>query len=89
MQQLTCKMVWSFSFYYLQKGLNFKKNPGGKILKNPKKCGKVRKSAEMILPFSCCHLVFLRVVPASQTQESEVRELPGEVRITIEAEILT
>ena len=33
MQQLTCKMVWSFSFYYLLEGLNFKKSPGGIILK--------------------------------------------------------
>ena len=52
MQQLTCKMVWSFSFY-AQKRLNFKKSPGGIILIM---CG---KSAETILPFSCCPLVFL------------------------------
>ena len=39
-QPLTCRMVWSSSFYSLLKkaALNFKKNPGGKILK---KCGKV------------------------------------------------
>ena len=43
MQQLTCKMVWSFSFDYLKKGLNFKKSPEGKILK---KCDKVWKSAK-------------------------------------------
>ena len=41
MQQPTCKMVWSFSFYSLQQGLNFKKNHGGKLLK---KCEK--KSVE-------------------------------------------
>ena len=56
MQQLTCKMVWYFSFYSLKKGLNFKKSPGGK---NSEKCEKVWKSAETILPFSCCPLVFL------------------------------
>ena len=43
MQQLTCKMIWSFSFYVLLKGLiKFKRSPGGKILKsvrNCKKCG--------------------------------------------------
>ena len=57
MQQLTCKMVWSLSFYSLKKGLNFERSPGGKVLK---KCGKVRKSVKSaILPFSCCPLVFL------------------------------
>ena len=41
MQQLTCKMVWSFSFYSLvNKGLNFKKHFGATILK---KCEKVPK----------------------------------------------
>ena len=39
MQQLTCKMVWSFSFYSLAKGLDLKKSPGGKILKKLEKCG--------------------------------------------------
>ena len=37
-QQLTCKMVWFFSF---QKGPNFKESPGGKLLK---KCEEVRQS---------------------------------------------
>ena len=49
----------SFSFYSLEKGLNFKKSPGGNVLK---KCEKVRKSvkiAEAILHFGCCPLVFL------------------------------
>ena len=46
MQQLTCKMVWSFSVNSLKKGLNFKKSPGGKIQKKCKKCGKVRKSVK-------------------------------------------
>ena len=58
MQQLTCKMVWSFAFYSpLKKGLNFKKSPGGKILK---KCKNVQKSVKkcrndfalQLLPFS-------------------------------------
>ena len=41
MPQPTCKMVWSFSFYSLLKeGLNFKRSPGGKILK---KCDKLPK----------------------------------------------
>ena len=61
MQQLTCKMVWSFSFYSLfKKDLNFKRNPGGEILKKcEKKLWKSVKSAKKILPFSCCPLVFL------------------------------
>ena len=59
MQQLTCKMVGSFSFYSLLlsfrvfelnkavvKPLNSKKSPGGKILKTLKKCEKVWKSAK-------------------------------------------
>ena len=49
MQQLTCKMVWSFSFYSLlfsflifelkqqQIPLILRKNRGGKILKNSEK----------------------------------------------------
>ena len=41
MQQLTCKMIWSFSFYSLIKRPKiFKKSPGGKLLK---KCEKVWK----------------------------------------------
>ena len=67
MQQLTCKIDSSNSFYYLffsfiileLKPLVLKgKVRGGKIMK---KCQKVRKSAknyETILPFSCCPLVF-------------------------------
>ena len=68
MQQLTCKIDLSSSFYYLffsfvlleLKPFVLKgKVPGEKIMK---KCQKVRKSAknyETILPFSCCPLVFL------------------------------
>ena len=33
MQQLTCKMVWSFFFLFSNKSLDFKKTLGGKILK--------------------------------------------------------
>ena len=67
-QQLTCKIDSSNSFYYLfllfyypwAKTLCFEgESPGGKILK---KCQKVLKSAknyETVLPFSCCPLVFL------------------------------
>ena len=67
-------MVSSFPFYYLLlsfrlfepktvvKPLNSKKNPGGKIMKKCEKCGekcqKVWKSAETILPFSCCPFSF-------------------------------
>ena len=61
MQQLTCKMVWSFSFHS-QKSLNFKRSPGGKVLKIceksvPKTVWKsVRKCrndfALQLLPFS-------------------------------------
>ena len=29
MQQLTCKMAWSFSFDSLIESLNYKKSPGG------------------------------------------------------------
>ena len=66
MQQLTCNIDLSRSFYYLffsfvlieLKPFVLKgKVLGGKILK---KCEKVRKSAknsETILPFSCCPLV--------------------------------
>ena len=67
-QQLTCNIDLSKSFYYLffsfvlleLKPLCFEgESPGGKILK---KCEKVLKSVtnyETILPFSCCPLVFL------------------------------
>ena len=37
MQQLTCNMVWSFSFYSLEKRLDFKRKSWGK------KCEKVPK----------------------------------------------
>ena len=47
MQQLTCRMVWSFSFYSQKKGLNLKRKSWGtnaeKVLK---KCGKVQKSVK-------------------------------------------
>ena len=43
MQQLTCKMAWSFSFYPLRKSLNFKINPGGKFGESVEKCEKVPK----------------------------------------------
>ena len=60
MQQLTCKMVWSVSFYSLKKkeNLNFKKRPGGNFLK---KCEKVWKSAKKCekVPKRFCPLVFL------------------------------
>ena len=46
MQQLMCKMVWSFSFYSLKKSPNFKRSPGGKILKKCEKCGKVRRGVK-------------------------------------------
>ena len=61
MQQLTCKMVWSFSLYSLlfsfrlfelnssKTPLILRKSPEGKMLKNSekvKKCGKVPKSVE-------------------------------------------
>ena len=66
-QQLTCNIDLSSSFYYLflsfvlielKPSVLKGESPGGKILK---KCEKVRKSAknyETILPFSCCPLVF-------------------------------
>ena len=69
MQQRTCKIDLSISFYYLFFSFVFLelkpfvlkgKAPGGKILK---KCEKVPKSVkyyETILPFSCCPLVFPR-----------------------------
>ena len=80
-QQLTCKMVWSFSFYSLLfsfiifsslwaktvvKPLNSEKKSwrknsenSEKVWKCVEKCQNVWKSAETILPFSCCPLVFL------------------------------
>ena len=49
MQQLTCKMVWSFSFYSLyslKKRLDFKRKPWGKKREKVWKSVKMRKSAE-------------------------------------------
>ena len=68
MQQLTCKIDLSNSFYYFffsfvlieRKPLVFKWKVLGEK-KCVKKCLKVRKSVknyETILPFSCCPLVF-------------------------------
>ena len=54
MQQLTCKMVWSFSFIILfLKSLNFEKSPGGKIRTKCEKVWKSVKKCQIILPFSC------------------------------------
>ena len=62
-QRLTCKMVWSFPFILFKKALILRKVVGGKLWKSVKKVWKSakewEKSAEMILPFSCCPLVFL------------------------------
>ena len=62
-QQLTCKMVWSFLFCLFRKGLNFKRNPGGKSVK---KCGKVRKKCVKVPKrfalYSCCPFVFLWIL---------------------------
>ena len=57
-------MVWSFSFIlFHRKGFILRERPGGKCEKVRKKSvekyGKVRKSAETILPFSRCPLLFL------------------------------
>ena len=56
MQQLMCKMVCLFLFILYKKGLNFKKSPGGKILKKCEKCGKVPKKCEKV-PKRFCPLV--------------------------------
>ena len=65
MQQLTCKMVGLFLFILFFKSLNFKRSPGGKFLKKVwkvwKSAKKCEKSAETILPFSCCPSIFLWV----------------------------
>ena len=67
MQQLTCKIDLSSSFYYLffsfvlleLKPFVLKgKVPGGNYEKVPKSVKSV-KNYETILPFSCCPLVFL------------------------------
>ena len=68
MQQLTCKIDLSNSFYYLffsfvlieLKPFVLKGKVPGKILgKSVKKVRKSAKNYETILPFSCCPLVFL------------------------------
>ena len=56
MQQLKCKMVWSFSFYSLKESLNFKRSPGGKILKRGEKVWKSVKKCEKV-PKRFCPLV--------------------------------
>ena len=68
------RLVFLLFFLILfHKGLNFKRSPGGKILKKCEKCGrvwKVWKSAETILPFSnfsCCPFVFSEESKACQT----------------------
>ena len=66
MQQLTCKIDSSNSFYYLffsfiilERKKSFEgESPGGKILKKRQKVPKSAKNYETILPFSCCPLVF-------------------------------
>ena len=67
-QQLTCNIDLSRSFYYLffsfallelALALCFEgESPGGKIMKKCEKFWKSVKNYEMILPFSCCPLVF-------------------------------
>ena len=82
--------LFSFILFYslwtktAVKPLNYKKSPGGKILKkcekvwkSVEKCQKVWKSAETILPFSCCPLVFLwkfraGTSPQRKSQKSKV-----------------
>ena len=46
-----------FFFFSLLKSLTFKRSPGGKM--SEQNVENVWKSAETILPFSCCPLVFL------------------------------
>ena len=66
-QQLTCKIDLSKSFYYLffsfvlieLKPFVLKGKSWGKILKECEKVLKSVKNYETILPFSCCPLVFL------------------------------
>ena len=61
------KMVWSFPFFSFKKALILREVLTDKLFKkvwnNVEKCEKsvkkVWKSAETILPFSCCPLVFL------------------------------
>ena len=50
MQQLTCKMVWCFSFILFLKGLNFKKSLGGNNLKSVEKCEKCEKVPKRLCP---------------------------------------
>ena len=74
MQQLTCKMVWYFSFNALVKSLNFKRSPGGTILK---KCEKSVESVKkcrndfalQFLPFSFS-LIFPREKGSAQANLS-------------------
>ena len=72
MQQLTCKIDFSNSFYYLffsfvlleLKPFVLKgKVLGEKLLKKCEKVRKIVKNYETILPFSCCPLVFPRLMP--------------------------
>ena len=50
MQQLTCRMDWSFSVYSLKRALILRKgSPGGKILRKCEKRGKVWKIGDASL----------------------------------------
>ena len=62
-------LVLFFLFSYKKESLIFKKSPGGKALK---KCGKVWKSAETILPFTCFPSVFLCLLPTNQCRSTDV-----------------
>ena len=53
MQQLPCKMVWSFSFYSLIKILHFKESPGGKILKKCEKVWQIVEKCEKVQKRFC------------------------------------
>ena len=84
-QQLTCKIDLSNSFYYLffsfvlieLKPFVLKgKVLGEKFWKSAKKCQKVWKivkNYETILPFSCCPLVFLWTKENQNTKEWKIR----------------
>ena len=69
-------MVWSFSFYsLLTNALILRKVLGDKVWKKCekcRKCEKVWKSAEAILPFSCCPLAFLWLLVLANSLESLV-----------------
>ena len=84
MQQLTCKIDSSNSFYYLffsfiileLKPLVFEgQSPWGKIMK---KVPKSAKNYETILPFSCCPLVFPWFLGPATTQNLVVK-FDGEI----------